>query len=635
MRHSASSPVPAQRQPWCFAAVLLALLLAPLMASGAPAADGEPAPAPIRDLHYGDVLFRFFQDDYLESLVRYEAFRDFGHFRTQAGDAELLSGGLYLSLGLLDEATATFERVLAGPVPGSVADRAHYYLARIAYQRGYHAAAQRSLERIRSPLEGELEYERLLLSANVLMAQGRYEEAVGALQTAPRDAEWAAFARFNLGVAMVRSGQAEQGRLLLDSVGRARARNDEQLALRDRANLALGFAWLQQGSADPAVQALSRVRLDGPFSQRALLGLGWAELDAQRPERALVPWLELRERPPVDAAVLESLLAVPFAYTRLASNGQAAGEYRTALAAYAEERRRLDESIATVRGTGFLDALLAEQDEKEEGIGEFWSLRELNAGPATRYLPELMASHLFQEGVRNYRDLRWMRSQILAWQRNVEAFDEMIATRERAAAERGPRREKALATTDLDALAVRRDTLAERARVIELERDVVALATPEQATAWEKLDTIEVSLARMPPGDRRDELGERARLLRGTLRWQLDAEYKLRQHKLDAGLRELDRELELARHRLARVDAAGPEAALDTAALANRAAALRERIAQVEPQINTVVAAQERALADLAVRELEARKRRLDSYAGQAQFALASLYDSAAAGGAQ
>jgi chromosome segregation ATPase len=177
--------------------------------------------------------------------------------------------------------------------------------------------------------------------------------------------------------------------------------------------------------------------------------------------------------------------------------------------------------------------------------------------------------------------------------------------------------------------------LAERARVIALERDVVALATPEQAVAWNKLDSIEASLARMPPAGRRDELAERARLLRGTLRWHLDAEYKVRQRKLDAGLRELDRELELARHRLARVDAAGPEAALDTAALANRAAALRERIAQVEPQINTVVAAQERALADLAVRELEARKRRLDSYAGQAQFALASLYDSAAAGGAQ
>jgi hypothetical protein len=617
------------------ATALAALSLSlPAGAPTASAGEGEPAAAPIRDLHYGDVLFHFFQDDYLESLVRYEAFRDFGHFRAQAADAELLSGGLYLSLGLLDEATAIFERLLAGPVPGSVADRAHYYLARIAYQRGYYPAAQRSLERIRSPLEGELEYERLLLAANVLMAQGRYEEAVGALQTIPEDADWAAYARFNLGVAMVRSGRAEQGRQLLDSVGRLRGRDDEQLALRDRANLALGFAWLQQGTAEPAVQALSRVRLDGPFSQRALLGLGWAELDAKRPERALVPWLELRERPPIDAAVLESLLAVPYAYTQLASNGQAAGEYRGALAAYAEERRRLDESIAAVRAEGFLDALLAEQDEAGAGIGEFWSLRQLEAGPATRYLPELMASHPFQEGVRNYRDLRWMQSRILAWQRNVAAFDEMIATRERAAAERGPRREQALATTDLDALAVRRDALAERARVITLERDVAALATPEQATALARLDLVEASLARMPPGERRDELAARARLLRGTLGWQLDAEYKLRQRRLGASLRELDRELELARDRLARVDAAGPAAALDTAALAIRAARLRERIAQVEPRINAVVAAQERALAELAVGELEARKRRLDSYAGQAQFALASLYDRAAAGGA-
>ena len=40
-----------------------------------------------------------------------------------------------------------------------------------------------------------------------------------------------------------------------------------------------------------------------------------------------------------------------------------------------------------------------------------------------------------------------------------------------------------------------------------------------------------------------------------------------------------------------------------------------------------------RALADLAVAELQAQQRRLGRYSTQAQFALASLYDGATAGG--
>jgi len=45
-----------------------------------------------------------------------------------------------------------------------------------------------------------------------------------------------------MGLVLERSGMAED---LLDTVGQARAANEEQRALRDRANVALGFAALQ------------------------------------------------------------------------------------------------------------------------------------------------------------------------------------------------------------------------------------------------------------------------------------------------------------------------------------------------------------------------------------------------------
>ena len=51
-------------------------------------------------------------------------------------------------------------------------DRAWYFLAKIRYQRGLPAEAAKALARIEHPLPGQLEEDRKLLQANVLMATG-------------------------------------------------------------------------------------------------------------------------------------------------------------------------------------------------------------------------------------------------------------------------------------------------------------------------------------------------------------------------------------------------------------------------------------------------------------------------------
>ena len=598
----------------------------------AAAAEGDlPPPGKIRDLDYGDVLFHFYQDDYFGALVRLEAASDLGRMPSHEADAQLLAGGLYLSLGLHLEATRIFDRLLAGPVPQSVSDRAHFYLGRIGYQRGYYDQAWSSLQKIRGPLAGSLEPERRLLAANVLMAQGRFAEAATLLQSAGDDDDWAAFARFNLGVALVRSGDVAGGQRWLEAVGTMPATTDEQLSLRDRANLALGFAMLQQSAADPAAAALARVRLDGPFTNRALLGLGWAESDASRPDRALVPWLELRKRRLLDSAVQESYLAVPYAYARLASNGQAAQQYRFAIEAYGKESKRIDESIAAIRSGGFLDDVLAAAPDKDT-VGWFWQLQNVPDAPQTRYIYHLLASHEFQEGLKNYRDLRIMKRNLEGWQASLAAFDEMVAVREQAALVIEPRSREALAATDLDGLDQRQAALTERVAGIEASRDVAALATAEEGKGWRSLEDVQARIDALPPGPARDALAERARLLRGTLLWQLDAAYKVRLRGVKSDLQQTGKLLAEARDRSQRVELAGETAPRNTAGFASRIRELDARVDDIGPRIDAAGGAQERVLADIAVRELESQKRRLASYATQAQFALAAIYDGATAG---
>jgi hypothetical protein len=67
----------------------------------------------VQDLHYGDVLYYFYQDDHFDALVRLAAYRDQGRLTAHARDAELLRGGLYLSLGQHREAAKS--GVLADP----------------------------------------------------------------------------------------------------------------------------------------------------------------------------------------------------------------------------------------------------------------------------------------------------------------------------------------------------------------------------------------------------------------------------------------------------------------------------------------------------------------------------------------
>ena len=609
-----------------------ALCVAALVAAGPALADADaPAATRIRDLDYGDVLFHYYQDDYLGALVRLEAARDLGRMPNHGAEAELLSGGLYLSLGLHAEATRIFDRLLGGSVPQSVSDRARFYLARIGYQRGYYDRALRDLGLIKGTLPGSLESERRLLSANVLMALGRYGDAAAELRKAGPEDDWAPYARYNLGVALVRNGDLAQGAQWLTAVGTMPAGTEEQRSLRDRANLALGYAMLQQRAADPAAAALARVRLQGPYSNKALLGLGWAEADAKRPDRALVPWLELRDGRLLDAAVQESYLAVPYAYAQLASNGQAAQQYRYAVQAYSDESRRLDESIAAIRRDGFLDSVLA-ATPPDDPMGWAWQLRKVPDAPQTRYLYHLLASHAFQEGLRNYRDLRIMQRNLAGWGQSLEALDEMVVTRQIAAEQREPRRQALMDATDLDGLAARQAAIDERVRQIESGREVAALASPEQAAAWSALDADLARIESLPPGEQRDALAERARLLRGVLLWQLDAEYKQRMRSLKNDVRETSSLLADARRGMQQVDAASASAPQSTASYASQVSALASRVEAMSPRIDAAAAAQQRVLVAIAVDELEAQKRRLASYATQAQFALAAIYDGATAG---
>jgi tetratricopeptide (TPR) repeat protein len=298
--------------------MLVSSLLALGQLCAAPQTFGQDTdrfrPSTVQDLAYGEVLFHFYREDYFTALTQLLVAQARDEFSYHDGEAELLLGGLYLSYGLHRHAGEIFNRLLEQSVEPSLHDRAWFFLAKIWYQRGYLERSEQALARIGTSLPAELQSERHMLEARVLMSQGSFDEALAVLSRweDPGD-EWVGYAKYNIGVSLVRLGRIEDGARVLDEVGQLPATNANRTGLRDKANVALGYAWLQAERPDRAQPLLQRVRLQGPFSNKALLGVGWSDAERGDYRAALSPWLELRQRNIIDPAVQESLLAVPSA----------------------------------------------------------------------------------------------------------------------------------------------------------------------------------------------------------------------------------------------------------------------------------------------------------------------------------
>ncbi len=602
------------------------LLVGGLAVSAAPRAAEPVAGTVVHDLYYGEALFQFYRQDDFAALTHLLAARDQNRVPHHEAEAELLLGGLYLSYGQHDRAEAIFERLLASPADAAVHDRAWFYVGKLRYQRGLFDEALAAFSRIGGGLPEALGAELPMLVAQCYMVKGDFTGAQRVLAAWKAPDSWLAYARYNLGVALVRMQRVDDGAALLDRVGTLSAATAEQKNLRDKANLALGYAYLQANDPVRARPVLERVRLHGPFASKALLGVGWADAAAEDYRAALVPWLDLIERDLLDSAVQESFLAVPYALGRLDAHGSAVDRYQQALATFDTEMGRLDGAIGRARGGALLPALL--QDDDPELGRWYWRLDAVPAGEDSRYLYLLMADHAFQEGFKNYRDLMALSRHLDDWRDRLAVYADMVDARQAAFAGRLPQAQARLAAVDLDALQDRRTALAARLQGAEASRDVAVLATAEEQEQWQRLAAIEAD-----PGftSADADLRNRHRLLKGVMLWSLDAGFKERAWHERRELQVIDAELTTAATRRAAIEGTRVAEPGRFASFAGRIAALTPRIDAMQAAVAATLHRQEGVLVAMIVDELGSQKERLASYRVQARFALATIYDRAAA----
>src|SRR5881409_1452904 len=271
--------------------------------------------ADLRDLYFGEALYHAYQGQFFDALQRLDTELAQYHALDEPGldtlhyhinDAEFSVGDFELNYRMHLRAGRAIKAVLEGAVDQAVRNEAAFRLARIHFQKDQLDDAQQALARIQGKVPEGIRDDVEFLRANIDMATGRPGDAVTVLQQVHSDASLAGFIAYNLGIALLQDGRAREAIEQLDKAGRMPAADDAGLAIRDKTNLVLGSMLFESGDFERAKQSLDRVRLDGLFSNQALLRAGWAEDSAKLYDRALVPWSILVDREPTDAAVQET-----------------------------------------------------------------------------------------------------------------------------------------------------------------------------------------------------------------------------------------------------------------------------------------------------------------------------------------
>lgn len=629
------------------------LILACLLLASSPAA-ADYTSIGLKDIHFGEALYHAYQGEWFQAIARLDT--ELGQHRKldeppldtlyyHLNQAEFGVGDFELGYRMHLRAGRAIRAVIEGNVEEPVRNEALYRLAQLNFRKDQPEEALHALERIRGAVPESIRDDVEFLRGQISMANGRFSEAAEAFRQLQSARSLEGFAGYNLGIASIREGKEQEGRRYLDTVGQIRSADPATLAIKDKSNLILGSKLLDENAGEAARLILERVRLNGPFSNRALLASGWADASQGRYERALVPWSILAEREVTDPAVQEALLAVPYAYGKLNIHGRAAVMYGKALDSFDKEIARLGASIDSIREGKFLHALTRE----ELKLDPDWvvRLRSLPEAPETYYLLELMASHDFQESLKNYVELHELHRRLATWQVDLDAFEDIIGQRRAYYQPLLPGIDRAFGQLDsqIRLRLEQRDRVEKRLHALLTAPRPDHLATAEERIATEQIAQIEQSIgskgatSHPPPPSRQgrgrstavpDEVGPRIARLRGVLLWNISTEYDQRLTDAYKNLHDLNDAVIALKKQYAAFVRTRQAATQSYEGYDETIRRERGLIASATEKVANLMARQGDVLETMAVTELTGRRERLEQSRITARFAIADSYDRAA-----
>lgn len=583
-----------------------------------------------REIAYGEILFSFYSERKFDALTRLLVGKERGLFNVDSPQPELLLGNLYVELGLPETAEAIFDQLLEKDILAQLHAETWFQKAALDYRRGNFRSAARILAGdYTNALPPALSARRHLMLSNIHIADEAYGEALASLRAIPAESSASAFATYNMGVAMIRSGHLDDGIQMLISLINQPEGDAEANALKDRAALTVGLTELRRKNPEAARVALRQVRADGPFSNEALLALGLSNFERGEYRTALPLWLELVRRNSSHPSVQEALLLAPRAYEELNAMQQALAGYQFAAQAFRDELKKVEIAIRGIDRKTWLDDLVGQSETDHLRLDPMAPVMDYSnkAGPEIAYLYQLFASHQFAENFREYSELQRLRAMLVTWLQELPALQQAYANQQ-------AHLQKVMPTVRSRLIALKRQqqSLAEDAAVLASSipayldmKHPEDLASFHQLEMWEMIQYMEKLLSgrSVSAPDR-----ERLRRLRGLLLYDIARDAP--QNRVD---QQNDANLALEQAGTAAIRSAAVEQLVREAALHVRGN-LGKKIGDKEQEIERMIKQTDRALAQLgqmlkndALRVLALARIQLGNQLGEAHLAMARLQD--------
>lgn len=590
----------------------------------------------LKDLYFGEALYYAYQGEYFDAISRLDTELSQYHGLDEPqlnslyyhiDNAEFSVGDFELYYRMHNRAGRAIKAVIEGNVEEEVRNEAIFRLAKIYYQKQQPLYALETIEKLKGQIPDSIKYEEPFLRSQIYIENGKFSEAINILKSIENVKPLQGYSGYNLGVAFFLNGNEQDGLLQLDKVGQIESGDERVLSMRDKANLVLGFRLLEAKKPGEAKKYLQRVRITGPFSNKALLGAGWASAANGEYDRALVPWSLLAKRNITDKSVQEVLLGAPFAYGKLDIHGKAAILYGQALEFYSHEIDRLDASITSIREGNFLKAIIREELKKDK----LWlvHLRDLPQTPETYYLTEMMASHDFQESLKNYFDLAELEKKLREWSNYLGAYEEIIKIRSEYYEPLLPDIESKFRALDakMKLRIEQRDKLDRRLKKMLISPRPDFLMTMEERQIVQTLNNLEAKI--LDQGGVDSRLIQRIARIKGTITWDIYNEYEDRFTQAAKHLAELDQHVNRLKEIYDSFVRTRQSATQSYKGYDDQLRKLVIKIRAALGKIKVLMARQGHMIEVMAINELEQRRQRLEEYQVKARFAMAESYDRA------
>jgi hypothetical protein len=325
--------------------------------------------------------------------------------------------------------------------------------------------------------------------------------------------------------------------------------------------------------------------------------------------------------------VEEAMLAAPYAYGKLGIYSKAALLYNQALETFGSEIEKLSASITSIQDGKFLAALVRE--ELKQDANWVVKLRGLPEAPETFYLLDLLASHDFQESLKNYLDLEELRVKLSTWSGDLIAFQDIIRKRKAYYQPLLPESDREFRRLDtrMRLRLSQRDSIEKRLHALLTAPRPEQLETADERITIERLDQLERRLAVVQAGS--GDAKARIKRLRGVLTWNMYTEYDHRVTLAFRHLQELNSEIDRMKRGYASFVRTRQAATQSYEGYDDVIRSLSERIVSARKNVDGLKSRQGKILETMAVAELTRRRDRLEKLQVAARFAMADSYDRA------